>query len=156
MLQSLGYRLLVASNGAEAVQAFVANREQIQLLILDVVLLDTLDQLGRVQSNATSPNPALISGFVAAAGKKAESSIAWSSPWQQMLECDLCSTRRRSHQNWGLHCHARGDSGQAENDLIRLTLGAPKKRLEQLLQRKDAHRMMFSSAAPRMPILYTE
>ncbi len=38
VLEGLGYRVLVASNGAEAVQAFAANREQIQLLILDVVM----------------------------------------------------------------------------------------------------------------------
>jgi DNA-binding response OmpR family regulator len=38
VLESLGYHVLVASNGEEAVQAFEASRKDIKLLILDVVM----------------------------------------------------------------------------------------------------------------------
>jgi two-component system cell cycle sensor histidine kinase/response regulator CckA len=38
MLQSLGYRLLVASDGKQALELFKANKDQIDLIIMDVVM----------------------------------------------------------------------------------------------------------------------
>jgi CheY-like chemotaxis protein len=38
MLEALGYRVLLASNGLQAVQMFKANRDRIDLVILDVVM----------------------------------------------------------------------------------------------------------------------
>lgn len=37
-LTSLGYQVVVAANGGQALQEFSANRERIQLALLDVVL----------------------------------------------------------------------------------------------------------------------
>ncbi len=38
MLEALGYRVIVAQDGMEAVQLFEANREQVDLVVLDVVM----------------------------------------------------------------------------------------------------------------------
>jgi two-component system cell cycle sensor histidine kinase/response regulator CckA len=54
MLQALGYRVLLAANGTEAIQLFKANSKQVDLVVLDVVMPglsgpDTLSQMASIR-----------------------------------------------------------------------------------------------------------
>jgi two-component system cell cycle sensor histidine kinase/response regulator CckA len=56
MLQTLGYRVIVASNGLEAVELFRANREKVVLVVLDVVMPELSGPDAFRQMVAMQPN----------------------------------------------------------------------------------------------------
>jgi two-component system cell cycle sensor histidine kinase/response regulator CckA len=56
MLESLGYRVIAAANGLEAVQLFKTNREQVGLVVLDVVMPGLSGPDAFLQMTALQPN----------------------------------------------------------------------------------------------------
>src|SRR5258708_6889851 len=69
MLQSLGYRILAASNGQKAVELFKANSGQIDLIVMDVVMPSLSGPEAYLQISALRPGIRVIftTGYASAA-----------------------------------------------------------------------------------------
>jgi two-component system, cell cycle sensor histidine kinase and response regulator CckA len=69
MLEGLGYRVITASNGTEAVELFKANSDQIDLVLLDVVMPSLSGPEAYLQISAIRPGVGVVftSGYTAEA-----------------------------------------------------------------------------------------
>ncbi len=60
MLQSLGYRILVASDGQKALELFKANSHQVDLIVMDVVMHSLSGPEAYLQMSALRPGIRVI------------------------------------------------------------------------------------------------
>jgi len=60
VLESLGYQVCIATNGAEAVERFTANQETIQLIIMDIVMPKMGGAMAFEQIKAIRPDTKVI------------------------------------------------------------------------------------------------